>query len=465
MICYKCNHEAGKEKTCPLCGADLSVFQKIIRLSNMYYNDGLQKAEVRNLSGAIISLKKSLKFNKYNIDARNLLGLVYYEMGEIVDALSEWVISKSYQEEDNIAGRYLDELRQNRAQLEVNNQTIKKYNQALLYCRQDSRDLAIIQLKKVLSLNPKLVKGHQLLALLYMQEDKLDLAKKSLRNAGKIDANNTITLRYLKEVNARLKENSNGKKRKDDDLISYQSGNETIIMPKRFQETSIGSNLAYLLIGLIVGALVIGFLIIPEVENRLKDDWSQKQQEHTESLANKDIVIEQLEGEIVKLQEELQIALTPKEEEDKLPEQLVAYDMLLSAFVAYATEDYILAGTNLNKVDVNLLTDSAKSMHATLWTAIADEYYTTLYNQGYASYTEGKNSQNVALFQDAVTKLQEVVNYNIDFQEGYGAYYLAQSYRRSGDIESARQYYQYIIDHYPGTKRAETAAKYVNAAQ
>ena len=130
MICYRCNNEAGTQNRCPICGADLHVFQKVLRLSNMYYNDGLQKAEVRNLSGAIISLKKSLKFNKYNIDARNLLGLVYYEMGEVVDALSEWVISKSYQQDDNIAGRYLDELRQNRAQLDGINQTIKKYNQA-----------------------------------------------------------------------------------------------------------------------------------------------------------------------------------------------------------------------------------------------------------------------------------------------------------------------------------------------
>ena len=103
MICYRCNHEAGDAAVCPVCGTDLSVFLRVKRISNMYYNDGLQKAEVRNLSGAIISLKKSLKFNKYNIDARNLLGLVYYEMGEVVDALSEWVISKSYQNDDNIA--------------------------------------------------------------------------------------------------------------------------------------------------------------------------------------------------------------------------------------------------------------------------------------------------------------------------------------------------------------------------
>ncbi len=455
MICYKCNHEAGKNDTCPLCGADLSVFQRVIRLSNMYYNDGLQKAQVRNLSGAIISLKKSLKFNKYNIDARNLLGLVYYEMGETVDALTEWVISKSYQEEDNAAGKYLDEIRQNRAQLNANNQTIKKYNQALLYCKQDSRDLAIIQLKKVLSLNPKLVKGHQLLALLYMQEDKLDLAKKCLRSAGKIDANNTITLRYLKEVNARLREKSGGTKKKDDDLISYQSGNETIIMPKRFQEFSVGVVIAYILIGLVLGAAIIGFLVVPEIQKKAKDELNQVKVEANETLAATNQIIADKEAQIAQLQLELEEAL--KEEEVVVtPEQLVAYDMLLSAFVAYTNEDYILTGTNLNLVDTTQLTEDAKLAHTTLWSAIEEEYYKTLYTTGYQSY---KNSDYLA----GIEKMQVVADYNIDYDEGYCAYYLAQAYRKSGDLEAARPYYQYVIDNYPNTERAKTSKKYVDA--
>lgn len=108
----------------------------------------MEKAGVRDLSGAIESLKISLRFNKLNIDARNLLGLIYYEMGEVVTALTEWVISKNYQPKDNLASRYLDEVQKNQARLDSVNQTIKKYNQALLYCKQNSRDLAIIQLKK-----------------------------------------------------------------------------------------------------------------------------------------------------------------------------------------------------------------------------------------------------------------------------------------------------------------------------
>ena len=51
--------------------------------------------------------------------ARNLLGLVYYEIGEVVQALSEWVISANYQPEDNIATKYLKEVHNNRNQLEM----------------------------------------------------------------------------------------------------------------------------------------------------------------------------------------------------------------------------------------------------------------------------------------------------------------------------------------------------------
>ena len=59
---------------------------KILYQSNYWYNDGLRKAQIRDLSGAIDLLKRSLKFNKLNVQARNLLGLVYVETGEAVAA-------------------------------------------------------------------------------------------------------------------------------------------------------------------------------------------------------------------------------------------------------------------------------------------------------------------------------------------------------------------------------------------
>ena len=153
------------------CGEDVKIYKKLARISNTYYNAGLAKANVRDLSGAIQDLKYSLEINKYNTQARNLLGLIYFEMGEVVDALTEWIISKNLEPKKNTADEYIKAIQESPAQLETMNQTIKKYNQALTYCQQGSDDLAIIQLKKVLSLNPRLVKAHQLLALLYIKTE------------------------------------------------------------------------------------------------------------------------------------------------------------------------------------------------------------------------------------------------------------------------------------------------------
>ncbi len=448
MICYRCNHEAGNAAVCPVCGTDLSVFLKVKRMSNLYYNDGLQKAEVRNLSGAIISLKKSLKFNKYNIDARNLLGLVYYEMGEVVDALSEWVISKSYQQDDNIAGRYLDELRKNRAQLDAINQTIKKYNQALLYCKQDSRDLAIIQLKKVLSLNPKLVRAHQLLALLYLQEDKLEQAKKELRNAGKIDANNTTTLRYLKEVNTRLREKGSLRKKKEEDLISYQSGNEMIIMPSRFQEYSLGSSLGYLLIGLVIGALAIGFLVVPGVENKVKQEMKDQIIQMNETLSSNAQLIQSQKDQIAKLENQIAVL-------QGSPEQMNAYEALLSGYVAYIANDHMTAATNLERVDTTRLSESALELYNSMWPTVSATYYETLFTEGYNAY----QAEN---YVETINKLLPVVKADMSYKEGSAVYYLAQAYRKNGDMESAKPYYQYVVDNYPGTQQANTSMSYLN---
>ena len=81
----------------------MNYTEKILHQSNYWYNDGLRKAQIRDMSGAITSLRKSLQYNRANIDARNLLGLIYYENGEVADALVQWVISLNLQPENNLA--------------------------------------------------------------------------------------------------------------------------------------------------------------------------------------------------------------------------------------------------------------------------------------------------------------------------------------------------------------------------
>lgn len=453
MICYRCGGDAGRNDICPHCNADIKIFQKVERASNSYYNDGLQKAQVRNLSGAIISLRQALKLYKYNTQARNLLGLVYYEMGEVVDALSEWVISANYKPEDNLAINYLREIKENRSQLDAVNQTIKKYNQALLYCRQDSRDLAIIQLKKVLSLNPKLVKGHQLLALLYMQEKQPEKAKRALRDAGRIDTDNTTTLRYLKEVNRQLKEKGKDNKPKNDDLISYQSGNETIIMPKRFRESSLGGTLGYILIGLIVGVAATVFLIVPGVKSKIKEDAKNSLLDANDTISNNAITISDLERQIEDLQNQIDESES-KDSEEKA--KTAAYEDLLNAYVAYTSEDTVSAGSYLEKIDSSMLSGQALETYNTINDSVSATYLEDLYNEAYGYYTAYD-------YENAVKSFQKIVDQDESYKDGSAAYYLAQSYRKLEKMDDAKKYYQYILDNYPGTEKANTAANYVDA--
>ena len=123
-----------------------------------------------------------------------------FETGEVVAALSEWVISKNLQPSRNLATEYIDILQANSNKLRGINETIKKYNHALLLCREGHDDMAAIQLRKILVQNPKLIKGYHLLALIQMKNGEWNRARKILRKAARIDKTNTTTLRFLREV-------------------------------------------------------------------------------------------------------------------------------------------------------------------------------------------------------------------------------------------------------------------------
>ena len=140
------------------------------RIANGYYNQGLEKAKIRDLTGAAECLKKSLHFHKYQTDARNLLGLIYYEMGETAESLAQWIISLNLQPEGNRASEYIHRIQGKLGRLEAESQNIRKYNQSLGLAQSGNDDLAILQLNRVVEFNPHFVKAHLVLALLYMRQ-------------------------------------------------------------------------------------------------------------------------------------------------------------------------------------------------------------------------------------------------------------------------------------------------------
>lgn len=206
MRCYQCGRRVGAGKYCLHCGADLTIYRKIIRLSNRYYNLGLEKANVKDLTGAAEALTRALEIDKHNTQARNLLGLVWYQRGEVVDALCQWVISTGDEKENNPAVQYVQELDGNKTAMDAFNQGLHHFNVALEHARTGNEDLAIIELQSVAREHPGLLKARELLALLYFHAGELGKAEKECKAVLRVDRGSAVSLRLAREITAKRRQ-------------------------------------------------------------------------------------------------------------------------------------------------------------------------------------------------------------------------------------------------------------------
>lgn len=452
MRCIYCGTPLSAIDYCTGCGADVTLQKRIVRISNLLYNEGLEKASVRDLSGAISCLKRSLKFNKENIDARNLLGLVYYETGEVVSALSEWVISKNIVEENNIADFYIAKLQANKNKLDTINQTIKKYNQALLYCKQDNEDMAVIQLKKVLSQNPNLIKAYHLLALVYMKQQEYEKARKLLKKAAQIDMTNTTTLRYLHEIEEatgvgtnlnksgkRFRKTVDGEEKEPRMLgpVSYKNGNDVIIQPTTFRDSSAMATFLNIFMGFALGAALIWFLGIPANTRKVNQEAKKSVTDANTKLASETAKVTSLEKEIEDYQTKVDDAnKTMQDAQDKAD----GYGTLLKAANELLSGDQNTAATTLGDIEPDTLDGEAKTLYETMANSVKGAMYSELYNEGTTAYSAGD-------YQKAVQALKKATEADDSQYDAW--YYLAFAYYNLNDTENADKTFAETIVRFP----------------
>ena len=358
---------------CPNCGYNVLIQKKVDYLSKFFYNQGLEKASIRDLSGAIACLKQSLMYDKRNINARNLLGLVYFETGEVVSALSEWVISKNLRPTRNLATEYINKLQANPNRLAAINETIKKYNHALMLCREGHEDMAAIQLRKILTQNSKLIKGYHLLALIQMKNGEWNKARRILRKAARIDKTNTTTLRFLREVDeqtgvtTRLEKqkkglfhsNSKAKESLDSDIL----GTEKIIQPTVYREHSRISLFFILMAGIAAGAVAFWLLAVPTIRQGIYQEANQQIVQYSESLASQGAELSKVQGEAEQsgnTAEEVTKQLTEEQTKSK------SYEALLSAYQYYQQQNLDEAAVAIQSVQTDVLDDSMKTIYNTI---------------------------------------------------------------------------------------------------
>lgn len=437
MECLNCGAPVLENGHCSDCGMNYKLLRKAYNTSNYYYNLGLDRASVRDLTGAIDALDLALKYNKQNINARNLLGLIHYEMGETVLGLTQWVISSNYfPNEGNMAYRYIEEVRSDSDKLEEANQLAKQFNQALMHAKQGTRDLAFIQLKRILSSYPHFVKGYLLLALLYMENGNPDKAKKALKRVLRIDKNNTLAVKYLAEMGVAprdiigMKESSRridvDSAYSDDD--QYKSDLETFVQKGLEDidnpEASVGSykevnqnkfNLIYVSVGLILGILAFWLLILPTKLNSANQKNRDMELSYSEEISRKNVTISDLESKVNDLEKQV----SDKEKED-----------------------------SENAKDEK----DSKDAFQVIKDNIPNTAYETLCSESAQAISENKYEKAI-----------NMCNVALQIQEGEDAYYyLGKAYLGNQDEEKAKSAFASLKENYPESSYIDEVSEYLS---
>ena len=426
MNCMNCGAPIGKSDYCTSCGFHVEVQKKIWQLSNTYYNLGLDKAQIRDLSGAIDLLKRSLKFNKLNVQARNLLGLVYFETGEAVAALSEWIISKNIMPENNIASEYIERLQQNANKLDV-------------------------------------IKGYHLLALIYLKKEEYEKARRILKKAAKIDKTNSTTLRFLREVDEQTGTITSleprrwafGLREKEEKVsgnqsIAYRTENDVVIQPPTFRESSMAATLLNLGFGFLVGACLVWFLMVPANTQRINKAANEKVVSYSNTMATQSAEMNKLQEQID--QSEETVASAQQQIEDA-QNQTSSYENLIKAYAAFQSGNYTSAANVLQNVQADLLSVDAKEIYDSIYKSIQSTMKNNLKSQGEQAFYAKD-------YETAITDLNQALEMDDSDYEVLNL--LAHSYRLDEQYDKAVEIFQKIVDQFPGTKRASTAQKYID---
>ena len=335
-----------------------------------------------------------------------------------------------------MATRYIHEVQSDSDKLDEANQLAKQYNQALTYAKQGTKDLAFLQLKRILSAYPHFVKGYLMLALLYMDNGNYDKAKKALKRVLRIDKNNTLAIKYLAEMGVSSKDIINMKETSShiDVDAGYTDENQFKSDLEAFVEKSlenidnpekkVGSyreinhnkfNLLYVSVGLILGILVFCFLVLPTKLNSANKENRELQLLHSEEISKKNVEISDLEKQITDL--EKLVAVAEQEEsaqQEQRKEEDTAFDVI-KARIPNATYE-------------NLCVEAGK--------AVNERRYT-----------------------DAI----DICNAALQIQEGELVYYyLGKAYIGNQDEEKAKSAFMSLRDNYPDSTHIEEVTEYLS---
>lgn len=280
------------------------------RTSDRLFASGLRFASDGDYTHADEYLRKAIRYDKFNIRARNLLGLIQFQQGEIGEAIREWRLSLQVRADKNRAAYYLTELGKERQLIANMGQSLILFNEALKLAAEDQGDFALVRLKKACQLNPRYVKAHLLLAVCYMGKEAYSAAAEVLERAKAVDPFHPDLLRYEKFIKEALAEGAEDatpkeiRDRSEDEEVLRSLNNPDLDDYAGEMEKSdrirdrrlIISQFLLFIAGLVLGGLFIGYLWMPQKLSDLTRELSETRLQVASLEQDKEILEEKVES-------------------------------------------------------------------------------------------------------------------------------------------------------------------------
>ncbi len=351
--------------------------------------------------------------------------------------------------------------------------SVKAYNKAIEYLRTGSEDIAMIELKKVVSVNPDFYDAVNLLGLCYAYTNQMDKAEELFGKVVKGEDNVIRAADYLNYLNL----GEDGSSRKKSRLKANKSPVQKVLKPEEvkrepvkksgFSEEEvqaeyllfrkIGSVMKRPEIALTFSILSIAFLIVAMIffyltirQEKPADIDSEPTTGNSSVTVNADY--EKALAQNKELQEQLDSANA------KLKQVQLSSD-ISQASSLYSQKKYEAAADKLLSVPAGELGADLKKKYDSIKGDVLKKAANQL-------TTEGNSLYNSKKYPEAVKKLEKVFVYGSNWTFGDKTLYiLAKSYVAADQKQKGAETYQKLIEQYPSSSYVSYAKSRLKSLQ
>ena len=350
------------------------------------------------------------------------------------------------------------------------------YNKALDNIRIKSEDIAIIELKKAVSLNPDFCEAINLLGLLYTTINENNLARNCFEKVLSIDPQDRKASEYLRLLDNDYKRSGNNMKVKHKEKSETKKSNvkninnrkkdnkkdnrkDSILTELSYSVSNIlKMNAAKYMIGFLAGLLV--FLAIStiagskeltkDVSNTIGDTQKNQSSIDYEEKYNK------LAEENKALQKQLEDLQNQLEGFKKTAQNYTNLSQLLLIEKKVSGGDYVGAADMLVAFNGEGLNETEKEKYESLRKQTMEKAAQQMYNEGRDLYKKKQYGEALEKFNKVVTYVDEWKNLNATI------YYIGVCYQELNDKDKALEAFNEVIARYPSSSFAKYAKSRVD---